>query len=239
MKIQVIFGSASDERVYGPLCRSLEKCGEVKMEVASAHRNPDRVHEVVKNCGADVFVAGAGLAAHLPGVVASLTEKPVFGVAVNGAFAGLDSFLSIVQMPKGVPVMAVTEENISIIAETLLRWKQLPEDKICLSWNRNLETYSPIQIALEEIKAQSGCETVWTNANDPSCLGEIVSPWELPQGNGLNLFLCEKEQLSNSSLALDFFAKAKQGGVWVGANNINNFVLQWKKLKEMGKHAWN
>ena len=102
MKIQVLFGSANDERVYGPLCRSLEKCGDVKMEVASAHRDPARVHEVVKTCGADAFVAGAGLAAHLPGVVASLTDKPVFGGAVNGAFAGVGAFLSIVQMPRGI-----------------------------------------------------------------------------------------------------------------------------------------
>ncbi|MGZ3774276.1 MAG: AIR carboxylase family protein [Pseudobdellovibrionaceae bacterium] len=239
MKIQVLFGSPNDERVYGPLCRSLEKCGEVKMEVASAHRHPDRVHEVVKGCGADVFVAGAGLAAHLPGVVASLTAKPVFGIAVNGAFAGLDSFLSIVQMPKGVPVMAVTEENTSIIGDLLLRWKNLPSEKICLSWNRNLETYSPIQKALDEIKVQSEVEVVWCSAQDPQCLGEIVSPWELPHGTGLNLFLCEKDQLSSSNLALDFFAKARHGGVWVGANNINNFVLQWKKLMEMRNSAWN
>lgn len=239
MKIQVLFGSANDERVYGPLCRSLEKCGDVKMEVASAHRDPDRVRDIVKNCGADVFVAGAGLAAHLPGVVASLTTKPVFGVAVNGAFAGLDSFLAIVQMPKGVPVMAVTEENTKTIADMLLRWKDLPQDKIYLHWNRNLESYSPIQKALDEIQTQSGAEVIWSPAQDANCLGEIVSPWELPRVNGLNLFLCEKEQLTSSNLALDFFAKARHAGAWVGANNIGNFVLQWKKLVETGKSAWN
>ncbi|WP_373998091.1 AIR carboxylase family protein [Bdellovibrio bacteriovorus] len=239
MKIQVMFGSASDERVFGPLCHSLEKCGEVKMEVASAHRHPDRVREIVTTCGADVFVAGAGLAAHLPGVVASLTTKPVFGVAVNGAFAGLDSFLSIVQMPKGVPVMAVTEENYKNISDLLLRWKNLPEDKIYLHWNRSLESYSPIQKSLEDIQKDSGAEVLWCSHTDEKCLGEIVSPWELPKVVGLNLFLCEKEQLTSSNLALDFFAKARHSGAWVGANNIGNFVLQWKKLSEMRKSAWN
>lgn len=239
MKVQVLFGSPNDERVYGPLCRSLEKCGSVQMEVASAHRNPDRVHEVVKTCGADIFVAGAGLAAHLPGVVASLTKKPVVGIAVNGAFAGLDAFLSIVQMPKGVPVMAVTEENALSFADILLRWKNLPENKIYLHWNRNLESYSPIQKALEDIKTQSGVEVFWCAPQEVQCLGEIVSPWELPRVSGLNLFLCEKEQLTSSNLALDFFAKARHGGAWVGANNIGNFVLQWQKLIEMGKTAWN
>lgn len=239
MKIQVLFGSANDERVYGPLCRSLEQAGTVTMEVASAHRHPERVREVVQNCGADIFVAGAGLAAHLPGVVASLTTKPVFGVAVNGAFAGLDAFLSIVQMPKGVPVMAVTEENITQISNLLLRWKNLPEDKIHLNWNRDLQNYSPIQAALSEIQNQSGVSVEWCASEALECLGEIVTPWELPRVSGLNLFICEKEQLNSTNLALDFLAKARHAGVWVGANNIGNFVLQWKKLIETRKTAWN
>lgn len=239
MKIQVLFGSANDERVYGPLCRSLEKCGTVKMEVASAHRDPDRVHEIVRGGSADLFVAGAGLAAHLPGVVASLTSKPVIGVAVNGAFAGLDAFLSIVQMPRGIPVMAVTEENILSIADIVNSWKGLSENKIYLHWNRNLESYSPIQKSIEEIQTQSGAEVVWCGAQDQNVFGEIVSPWEMPRVKGLNLFLCEKEQLASSNLALDFYAKARHEGLWVGANNVTNFVLQWKKILEMGKTAWN
>lgn len=230
MKIQVLFGSPSDERVYGPLCRALETAGDVKMEVASAHRHPDRVREVVTTCGADVFVAGAGLAAHLPGVVASLTEKPVFGIAVNGAFAGLDAFLSIVQMPKGVPVAAITEENANAWGGVLQRFKSLPTDEIRLHWNRSLESYSPIQKALEELETLSAVKIRWCEAKDQECLGEIVSPWELPRVNGLNLFLCEKEQLQSSNLALDFFTKARHGGAWVGANNIQNYVLQWKKI---------
>jgi phosphoribosylaminoimidazole carboxylase PurE protein len=122
VKIQVIFGSRSDERVYGPLCDALSKFGSVNMAVASAHRNPVQVQEIVKSCGADLFVAGAGLAAHLPGVVASFTDNPVIGVAVDCGFDALDSFLSIVQMPKGVPVAAVHEKavaDISIFLELL------------------------------------------------------------------------------------------------------------------------
>lgn len=235
MKIQVLFGSNSDERVYGPLCRSLEKCGSVQMTVASAHRNPDLVHEVVKNCGADVFVAGAGLAAHLPGVVASLTNKPVVGVAVNGAFAGLDAFLSIVQMPKGVPVMAVTEDNITHVADMLLRFQNLPKNTIHMHWNKNMETYPVLQKAIADIQDLSGVQVSWAEEGDAACLGEIVSPWETPKTQGLHLFICDKPQLQNMHLALEFFAKARSGGMWVGANNVGNFVNQWKKLIEIGK----
>jgi phosphoribosylaminoimidazole carboxylase PurE protein len=127
MKIQIIFGSKSDERVYAPLAKSLEKFGSVNMQVASAHRNPEQVREIVKTCGADLFVTGAGLAAHLPGVVASLTSKPVIGIAVDSGFNALDSFLSIAQMPKGVPVAAVHEKavgDIPIFLELLQQGKE-------------------------------------------------------------------------------------------------------------------
>lgn len=234
MKIQVLFGSERDERVFGPLCRLLEKNGEVKMQVASAHRHPEKVREIVLSDEADVFVAGAGLAAHLPGVVASMTKKPVFGVAVNGAFAGLDAFLSIVQMPSGVPVVAVTENNLATISDVLEKMKKMPKDKICLHWNRNMEDYSPVHNAIQEIEKQTEVPVVWTEALDEKCWGEVVSPWELPKGQGVHMLLCEKEQLASSHLALDFFAKAKHGGAWVGANNINNYVLQWKKSQNLG-----
>lgn len=239
MKVQVLFGSQSDERVYGPLCRSLEVCGSVKMEVASAHRNPERVREIVTDPAADIFVAGAGLAAHLPGVVASLTQKPVFGVAVNGAFAGLDAFLSIVQMPKGVPVLAVLEDNSSLIAPLIQSWRQLPTDKIYLHWNRNLQNYSPIEKALQDMETLSQLKVEWAEVEDERCYGEIVTPWELPKGNKVNLFLCEKEQLSSSQLALDFMAKARHGGAWVGANNIQNYINQLQKIFTLKESVWN
>lgn len=75
----------------------------------------------------------------------------------------------------------------------------------------------------------------WVEANDATCLGEIVSPWETPKVQGLNLFICEKAQLQNMNLAMDFFMKARQAGMWVGANNVGNFVNQWNKLMEIGK----
>jgi phosphoribosylaminoimidazole carboxylase PurE protein len=79
--------------------------------VASAHRSPDRTKDVITNAeanGAAVFIAGAGMAAHLPGVVASFTTRPVIGVPLaSGALQGLDALYAIVQMPPGVPVATV------------------------------------------------------------------------------------------------------------------------------------
>lgn len=235
MKIQVLFGSQSDERVYGPLCRSLEEVGSVRMEVASAHRHPARVRELVGSSEADVFVAGAGLAAHLPGVVASLTSKPVFGVAVNGAFGGLDAFLSIAQMPKDIPVMAVMEDHAMQIASFLKRVSRWNRNTLRLSWNPYRSENPLLAKILQELREKSGLDLQWIESTSDECQGEIIFAGESSQSPhaGLALYVCDKDDLQNPQLALSFFTEAKRGGFWVGVNNTSNFVLQLKKLKEL------
>jgi len=110
--VSIIMGSKSDYDVMKGCAETLEKF-DVAYEilVSSAHRSPDRTHEYVKEAeekGAKVFVCAAGMAAHLAGVVASLTTKPVIGVPMKGGLMdGLDSLLSTVQMPGGMPVATV------------------------------------------------------------------------------------------------------------------------------------
>ena len=90
--------------------------------VASAHRTPKRVEEIVTSCGADVFISIAGLSAALPGVIASFTCKPVIGVPVSGKL-NYDALLSIVQMPPGIPVAAVgldRGDNAAVLAVEML-----------------------------------------------------------------------------------------------------------------------
>ncbi len=109
MKVAIIMGSASDWDVMSPACTTLEDFGiEYEKRVLSAHRNPGPLAEYVSSAranGFDIIIAGAGGAAHLPGVIAALTTLPVIGVPVKSkALNGLDSLLSIVQMPSGIPV---------------------------------------------------------------------------------------------------------------------------------------
>lgn len=92
------------------------------IHVASAHRTPQRVEQLVKESESDVFIAIAGLSAALPGVVASFTVKPVIGVPVSGAL-NLDALLSVVQMPPGIPVAAVgldRGDNAAVLAVEIL-----------------------------------------------------------------------------------------------------------------------
>ena len=110
--VSIIMGSKSDYGVMEECAKTLEKFGVMyEIIVSSAHRSPERTHKYVKEAeekGAKVFIAAAGMAAHLAGVVASLTTKPVIGIPMKGgAMDGLDALLSTVQMPGGMPVGTV------------------------------------------------------------------------------------------------------------------------------------
>lgn len=109
MKVMIIMGSKSDEAVMQESQNWLKWFGiESEMVVASAHRNADQVAELMKGAKGNGFgavIAGAGMAAALPGVCAALTSLPVFGVPLDGGLpGGVDALYSIVQMPAGVPV---------------------------------------------------------------------------------------------------------------------------------------
>ena len=128
MTVAIIMGSDSDWGVMKAAVDTLKNFGvDVELTVASAHRTPDKVHDFVKNSSAQIFIAAAGMAAHLAGVVASFTTKPVIGVPINSEpFKGLDALLSTVQMPGGVPVatMAVNgAKNAALFAVEILALK--------------------------------------------------------------------------------------------------------------------
>ena len=112
LKVSIVMGSQSDYKTMKLTTKILKKMGiKFETKIISAHRTPDLMFEFAKNAkdrGIKVIIAGAGGAAHLPGMVASITELPVIGVPVKSSnLNGLDSLLSIVQMPKGVPVGTV------------------------------------------------------------------------------------------------------------------------------------
>ncbi|KZL93918.1 5-(carboxyamino)imidazole ribonucleotide mutase [Clostridium magnum] len=115
MKVAIIFGSKSDTEKMSGAAKALREFNvEYKAYVLSAHRVPEKLEETIENLenqGCECIIAGAGLAAHLPGVIASKTTIPVIGVPINAAIEGMDSLLSIVQMPKSIPVATVGINN--------------------------------------------------------------------------------------------------------------------------------
>ncbi len=128
MKVSVIMGSASDWEVMKPACDTLEQFGvPYEKKVLSAHRTPREFSDFIATArerGVGAVIAGAGGAAHLAGMAAAMTTLPVIGVPVRSkALSGLDSLLSMVQMPSGIPVATVAVgggANAALLAAEML-----------------------------------------------------------------------------------------------------------------------
>lgn len=130
-KVAIVMGSVSDETVMKKASDVLKEFGvDYEINVLSAHRMPNKTRKFaksVKDKGIEVIIAGAGEAAHLPGVIASYTTVPVIGVPIKASdLGGLDSLLSIVQMPSGVPVACMSidgAKNAALLAIQILALK--------------------------------------------------------------------------------------------------------------------
>lgn len=124
VEVAILAGSASDAAIVEKAAAVLKEHGiSYESRVISAHREPDILDEYIRKSDCRVFIAIAGLSAALPGVIASKTTRPVIGVPVSGNLMGVDALLSIVQMPKGVPVACVgidNGENAALLAVRIL-----------------------------------------------------------------------------------------------------------------------
>lgn len=125
--VSIIMGSTSDLPVMEAAAKFLDEIQiPFEMNALSAHRTPDEVADFAKNAqnrGIKVIIAGAGMAAHLPGVIAAMTPLPVIGVPIKSSLEGLDSILAILQMPPGIPVATVAlngAQNAAILALQIL-----------------------------------------------------------------------------------------------------------------------
>lgn len=125
--ISIIMGSFSDFDIVKKAIDVLNDFDvECEVQILSAHRTPDETAKYVKEAtekGTKVFIAAAGMSAHLPGVVAANTIVPVIGIPINASLQGLDSLLSIVQMPSGIPVATVginAAQNAALLAMEIL-----------------------------------------------------------------------------------------------------------------------
>ncbi len=132
--VAIIMGSNSDWPTMGHAAEVLDKLGVAyEARIVSAHRTPDRMFDFAKGAkaaGFQVIIAGAGGAAHLPGMVASLTPLPVFGVPVQSkALNGMDSLLSIAQMPAGIPVATFAIGNAGASNAALFAAAMLASDQ--------------------------------------------------------------------------------------------------------------
>lgn len=150
-------GSTSDMPVMEKAAKTLDSL-QIPFEIhaLSAHRTPEAVEKFAKNAkahGVEVIIAAAGMAAHLPGVIASMTTLPVIGVPIKATLDGIDALLAIVQMPPGIPVATVginAAENAAILAAQIIATKDQKIADALVTYKENLK--NKIEQANEELK---------------------------------------------------------------------------------------
>ena len=146
-KVSIVMGSQSDFKTM-IFCQKVLKKLDIKFEtkIISAHRTPDRMYKYAKNAeksNIGIIIAGAGGSAHLPGMISALTHLPVLGVPIESKkLKGLDSLLSIAQMPKGIPVgtLAIGEDgaiNAALLAASILGINNISIKKKLIQWRPN------------------------------------------------------------------------------------------------------
>ena len=144
--IGVIMGSKSDWPVMENACKILDEFSiPYEAKVISAHRTPARAHDyatTLSDRGVKVLIAGAGMAAHLAGVMASLTHIPVLGVPIESKVDGMDALLATVQMPGGIPVGTLAignsgAKNAALLAVSILALNDPNLEKALLKWRQN------------------------------------------------------------------------------------------------------
>ena len=222
-EVLVVFGSASDQGTYRPLLDRLDLLHlEYQFRLCSAHKSPEALEEILK-MDYKMVIAGAGLAAHLPGVIASKLLPPVIGVPCEGPYGGLDALLSVAQMPPGIPVLAVGVNRgdyaAHVAAETLL--------------GRDMGFYTFVNLvgSLGDAAKKAGA---WLNER-----GVPVAATHTPQAFSVNLqfvplgqpvsdfpgtILCPLAHATAPDAAVAFWQQS-QAGLWVGLNNWKNAAL--------------
>ena len=232
MTIACLFGSKND----GPQAIHLSECLSsfgISSQIIylSAHRAPKELGEFLAadSHNFSALVGSAGLAAHLAGTMAAHTYLPVFGFPLKGAFQGLDSFLSTLQMPKGVPVLTSGVENPRPIAKFLNQsknWKEIfaisisPQNANHPLWEKNQSLISDLKVEIiRELTPSGQCPRL-----------EIINLNERPDPES-DLVVPSSAAGDGPEQALILLERAAQSALWVGTGRLDNALLALARVK--------
>ncbi len=221
-KVLVVFGSKSDEPVYKEIVNGLKKQGiDVELRISSAHRTPEELEKIIKT-DCNLIIAGAGLSAALPGVIASKTIKPIIGIPCKGSYQGLDALLSIMQMPSGIPVLSVGIGQTEIAIKNTLKLLK-PQTSI----NLISEMPNDALKKAEKIFAEFDIPVKKSDSVDDNSINiEFVSLDEpIPEKQALVIYcpvLLKDDDKAEAALNV---LKHSNHGLWVGLNNGKNAAL--------------
>lgn len=259
MKVLVMFGSKSDANIYEPLkARLLNEGHEVDFRMISVHRSPELLDRTLSGVDAQAVIAGAGLAAHLPGIVASKLLIPVFGIPCAAAIGGVDALFAIAQMPFGIPVLATAPDQYQSAVDAVGRMQRLDLQYNFERFNLVLERHKKgqphFQMLLERAQKIVEKAAVPLNITDKPlpnevniCLADISetdpeSPLPYPpaarDSDELRLFVpvlneqAYRDPYSGISVARR--VASVPGGLWTGINNVGNAMLAALQMANAG-----
>ena len=221
-KALIIFGSKSDEKVYNEIAMELKKAKiDFDLRVSSAHKSPEDVEKTLQKDYA-VVIAGAGLAAHLPGVAAAKILRPVIGVPCEGNYQGLDALLSIAQMPPGIPVLAVGVGKGNIAAQNCANIMKKYNGVTIIGDKNN-------SAAIKSAEMLKQFEVVYAFSDKPNknTVNIEFTYFDEPVEKKDELviycpLLNKNDDVAQSSLN---FLKHTNHGLWVGLNNGTNAAV--------------
>ena len=221
-KILVVFGSKSDNSVYHSIIKMLKKeAVDFDLHICSAHKTPERVDTVLKG-DYKVIISGAGLAAHLPGVIASKTIRPVIGVPCKGAFDGLDAFLSIAQMPSGIPVLGVGVENFEDAVNSAMLIAKRDFKGIALVYEKQSPALEKCRKILDELNVPY--VEGKTKQEDLVNIEFVELGKEIVNDKDKLTICCPVADKTNSNDALKFLKQSSKG-LFVGINRGDNAAI--------------
>lgn len=222
MKALIIFGSKTDAKIYNEIAKELKKQKvDFDLRVSSAHKTPEDVEKTLQNDYA-VIIAGAGLAAHLPGVVAARTIRPIIGVPCEGNYQGLDALLSIAQMPPGVPVLAVGVNKGYVAAQNCAKMMK-KYNSITIIGDKN---HDAVKKSVETLKRFVIVPNLDSKLN-PNTINIEFAYFDEPVEKKEELviycpLISEKDDKAKAALN---FLKHTSHGLWVGINNGINAAI--------------
>ena len=218
MKVLILFPGTTDRKTYEPIVSGIERQGiQNSLRLGSAHKSPELVREILDE-EFDLAISGAGLSAALPGVIASETLVPVLGVPCPGAYGGLDSYLSIVQMPPGVPVLCVRPDDVPGESVKILKAMENGVKKINIvgggtSAKKAFRTLEEMGVEFARSDSCSdGINIVFTSMGAP-----------VKDSNDLIIYCPEAEDSSPEDAVRSM--NESSSGLWVGLNRGENAAI--------------
>lgn len=221
--VLVLFASKSDEDSYKQIIKILKKEKvSYDFKLASAHKTPDDVDRLVSAQDYKIVIAGAGLAAALPGVIAAKTIKPVIGVPCSVSYQGLDALLSIVQMPSGIPVLSTGVGKADVAANSAIKILKKKE-KVVLIGDKNNNAFKKA----EEILRQFNINHVHSMQVGDNALNINFVYFDEPieKKDELVIYcplLLENDDKAEAALNL---LRHSNHGLWIGLNNGTNAAI--------------